>query len=33
MVIFASTITIGMLIHGAWALLTRPYAEPHPANS
>lgn len=29
MVIIASSITIGMLFHGVWTLLTRPYAEPH----
>lgn len=33
MVIFASTVTISMLFHGIWALLTRPYAEPHSASN
>ncbi len=32
MVIIASAVTIGMVFHGVWTLLTRPYAEPHPAN-
>ncbi len=32
MVIIASTVTIGMLFNGIWALLTQPYAEPHRTN-
>ena len=33
MTIIASSVTIGMLFHGTWVLLTRSFAEPAPSSS
>ena len=33
MITLASAVTISMVFHGIWALLTRPYAEPHSAKN